>query len=152
MRRGILVKKAGGEVARAKPTSTLAAIGMLMILLTLVASGVFAITPQRLGISSLVLAAMFIFTGLIFVVRAALRIPNVKKLLIIFGIVGSTGLSFFNFVLFLLAYVSPTSSFVVPVNTYGEAVAELFLLLITVALVACSSIWVVKHIIKGEKI
>lgn len=148
----MLTKKIRNEKARTMSKTTLVGPIIFIILLTLVASGTLAITPQRLGMPGLVSAVIFIFTGLLFVVRAALRIPEIKKLLILFGIAGSTGLSFFNFVLFLMAYVSPTKSYIVPVNTYGEAGFELILLLITVALIACSSLWVVKHILKGGKI
>ncbi len=132
--------------------SALIGLTIFIILLTLVASGTLAITPPRVGMPDLMLVVIFIFTGLLFVARAAPRIPEIKKLLILFGIAGSAGLSFFNFVLFLMAYVSPTKSYIVPVNTYGEAGFELILLLITVALIACSSLWVVKHILKGGKI
>ena len=132
--------------------SALVGLGIFIILLSSAASGTLAITPPSLGMPDLIFVVIFTFTGLLFVVRAALRMPSIKRLLILFGITGSTGLSFFNFVLFLFAYVSPTKSYIVPVNTYGEAGVELILLLITVALVACSSTWVVKHLFRGGKI
>ena len=130
----------------------MAGVGISIILLSLIASGTLAIPPSSLGMPSLMFIVIFVFTGLLFVVRAALRAPTIKRLLILFGIAGSAGLSFFNFVLFLLAYVSPTKSYIVPVNTYGEAGVELTLLLITVALVACSSVWVAKRIYREERI
>ncbi len=135
-----------------KSKVTLAGLTVIIILLALIASSTIAITPQELEMPSLIAFMVFFFTGLLFVVRAALRNPEIKRLLILFGVTGSTGISFFNFVLFLLAYVSPTKSYVVPVNTYGEAGLELILLLITVSLIGCSSIWVVKHIYKDGKI
>lgn len=135
-----------------KSKITPAGLTASIILLSLISSVTISITPEKLGMPGLIFLMIFFFTGLLFVMRAAMRVPEIKKFLVLFGVAGSTGLSFFNFVLFLLAYVSPTKSYIVPVNTYGEAGAELILLLITISLTACSSIWVIKHIYKGGKI
>ncbi len=145
------MKKPKGE-AQIRLMFASVGLAIFIIFLTLISSGTMAITPTMLGMPDLVFVVIFIFTGLLFVLRAAMLIPEIKKLFILFGVIGSAGLSFFNFILFLLAYVSPTKSYVVPVNTYGEAGTELVLLLITVSLIVCYSIWVIRHIYRGGKI
>lgn len=135
-----------------RPKTALAGLTAFIILLSLIASRTVAITPPKLGLPSLIFFAIFLLTGLLMVVAAVLHVAEIKNLIILFGVAGSAGLSFFNFVLFLLAYSSPTKSFIVPVNEYGEAEVELVLLSITFILILCSSLWVFKRIYAGKKI
>jgi len=133
-----------------------AGLAVIVILLSLITSGTVAVKPSRLEMPGLILLAVFLLTGLLLVVptviRTAIRhVAEIKKLIVLFGVAGATGLSFFNFVLFLLAYNSPTKSFVVPVNNYGEAGVELIILLITVILIACSSLWIFKQYLHGKR-
>ncbi len=134
-----------------RPKAVLAGLTATIILL-LIVSGTVAIAPSNLGMPNWIFLAIFILIGLLLIARAVLRAPKIKNLIILFGAAGSAGLSFFNFILFLLAYNSPTKSFIVPVNVYGEAEVELVLLLIVVILIAYSSLRIFKHIYAGGKI
>ena len=135
-----------------RPKIALVGLTAIIILLSLAASGTMAIAPSMLGMPNWIFLAIFILIGLLLIARAVLRVAEIKSLIILFGAAGSAGLSFFNFVLFLLAYKSPTKSFIVPVNVYGEAEVELVLLFITVSLVAYSTLRIFKHIYAGKRI
>lgn len=144
-----------GESKRG-PKIPFTGLAAIVILLSLITSGTVAVKPSRLEMPGLILLAIFLLTGLLMVaptvIRAAIRhAAEIKKFIVLFGVAGASGLSFFNFVLFLLAYSSPTKSFVVPVNNYGEAEVELVLLSITVVLIACSSLWIFKQYLRGKK-
>jgi len=148
------VRKKGG--LKKGPKIPFVGLAVIVILLSLITSGTVAVKPSQLEMPGLILLAIFLLTGLLMVVptvlHAAIRhVAEIKKLIVLFGVAGAAGLSFFNFILFLLAYNSPTKSFVVPVNNYGEAGAELVLLSITVILIACSSLWIFKQYLHGKR-
>jgi hypothetical protein len=77
---------------------------------------------------------------------------KIKRLIILLGIVWATLFSLLHFALFMIAYNSPTKSCEIAVNAYGEANIELILYSVTIIMIWCSSLLVIKHMYNGGKI
>ena len=105
-----------------------------------------------LALPNLIFLTILLLTGLLVILRIFLPVNEIKNLIILFGVAGATVLSFLNFVLFILAYNSPTKSFIVPIDIYGEAEVELVLFSTAVVLIGCSSLWIFKSVCKSGKI
>lgn len=75
-----------------------------------------------------------------------------KKFMVLVGITGAILLSVFIFALFMLAYLSPTKSFVVPVDVFGEAGIERIVFSIFIAIIVWSLLVARRSVIEGKPI
>lgn len=77
---------------------------------------------------------------------------KIKRIVILLGVIWATLFSLLHFALFMIAYNSPTKSCEIAVDAYGEGNMELILYSVTIIMIWCSSLWVLKHMYKGGEI